>query len=141
MNGVDIIITVKIFPTESVEKVQQTVQNLFPIASTELQLHQTKSHIHAELKGECGLTLLFNRLREQRILTAARRIFRRSIAEKSLLFHLNKQAAFANHISFCEPIDELPLGSIKVRITCDNPEKLIDWLTLNTIPPKEKRIR
>jgi predicted RNA binding protein with dsRBD fold (UPF0201 family) len=141
MNGVDVIITVKIFPTESVEKVQQTVQNLFPTASTELRSHQMKSSIHAKLKGKCGLTLLFNRLREQRILTAARRVFRRSLAEKSILFYLNKQAAFANRISFCEPVDELPLGSIKVRIKCDDPEELIDWLTLNTLPTKEKRIR
>jgi predicted RNA binding protein with dsRBD fold (UPF0201 family) len=132
MNGVNVVITVKIFPTESVEKVQQAVQNLFPTV-TKFQSQQLESHLHIEVNGESGLTLIFARLREQRILAAARRVFRRGLVEKSVLFYLNKQAALANRISFCEPKDELSLGSIKVQIFCDDPEGIIDWLTLCTV--------
>ncbi|UCH37309.1 MAG: hypothetical protein JSV76_06440 [Candidatus Bathyarchaeota archaeon] len=133
MNGVNVVITVKIFPTESVEKVQQAVQNLFPTVTEKFQSQQLESHLHIEVNGESGLTLIFARLREQRILAAARRVFRRGLAEKSVLFYLNKQAALANRISFCEPMDELSLGSIKVQIFCDDPEGIIDWLTLGTV--------
>ena len=141
MNGVDIVITVKIFPTESVEKVQQAVQNLFPTSSMKLQSQQLENHLHAKLNDKSGLTLFFVRLREQRILAAARRVLRRGLAEKSVLFYLNKQAAFANRISFSEPVDELSLGAIKVHILCDDPEGMIDWLTLCSVSTEEKRIR
>jgi predicted RNA binding protein with dsRBD fold (UPF0201 family) len=43
-------------------------------------------------------------------------------------FYLNKQVAFAGHISFSEESAESPLGPIRVNIETDSPEQLIDWL-------------
>jgi predicted RNA binding protein with dsRBD fold (UPF0201 family) len=139
MNEINAIIKVKIFPTESVEKVKHAVENLFPTASTEISSQSRDSFLHATLKGKNGLTNLFNRLREERILAASRRVFRRGLADNSIIFYLNKQAAYGNHLSFCEPVDELPLGFIEVCIICDDPEGLIDWLSPKTFWTKEKR--
>ena len=139
MKGIDTIIKVKIFPTESVEKVKQAVENLFPTASIEIISQHIGSHLHAKIKGKNGLTNLFNRLREERILAAARRVFRRGYAENSFIFYLNKQAAYVNRLSFCDSVDELPLGFIEVCVICDDPEGLIDWLSPKIFRTKEKR--
>jgi hypothetical protein len=45
---------------------------------------------------------------------------------------LNKQVAFAGHVSFSKEVAESPLGPIKVKIESENPRDLIDWLTPKT---------
>ena len=47
-------------------------------------------------------------------------------------FCLNKQVAFAGHVSFSEEQAESPLGPIRVNIETDNAEQLIDWLAEKT---------
>lgn len=42
---------------------------------------------------------------------------------------LNKQVAFAGHVSFCEPVGESPLGPIRVEIESEDLIGMIDWLT------------
>jgi predicted RNA binding protein with dsRBD fold (UPF0201 family) len=48
---------------------------------------------------------------------------------KTISFCLNKQVAFAGHVSFSKEVAESPLGPIKVKITCENPTELVNWLT------------
>ena len=45
-----------------------------------------------------------------------------------MVFFLNKQAAYAGHVSFSAPDGESPLGPIQVVLETENPEQLIDWL-------------
>jgi len=45
-----------------------------------------------------------------------------------LVFYLNKQAAYAGHVSFSAPEGESPLGPIQVIIETENTDQLIDWL-------------
>jgi predicted RNA binding protein with dsRBD fold (UPF0201 family) len=45
-----------------------------------------------------------------------------------LVFYLNKQAAYAGHVSFSAPDGESPLGPIQVIVETGNPDQLIDWL-------------
>ena len=55
------------------------------------------------------------------------------VQEATLIrFWLNKQVAFAGHISFCEETAESPLGPLKVTIETDNPQQLIEWLAEKT---------
>jgi len=68
-------------------------------------------------------------VQRDRIRAAARRILRKSIQENQIVFFLNKQAAFAGHVSFTEPEGESPLGPIQVTVETTNPEQLIDWMT------------
>jgi hypothetical protein len=79
-----------------------------------------------------GLTKLYNLLRRERIRDAARGVLFKGFNGTSITFYLNKQVAYAGHISFCEPVAESPLGPIKVEIKCEKPRELIDWLAPKT---------
>ena len=71
-------------------------------------------------------------LRLDRIRDAARKVFFGGLKSNTIKFCLNKQVAFAGHISFSEEVAESPLGPIKVKIECENPQQLIDWLASRT---------
>ena len=43
-------------------------------------------------------------------------------------FYLNKQAAYSGVISLVERYEESPLGPIKVTITSNNLDKIMEWL-------------
>lgn len=75
-------------------------------------------------------------LQRDRIRAAARSVLRRSIDENRIVFFLNKQAAYAGHISFSAPDGESPLGPIQVIIESEKPEAMIDWLAGR---PEERR--
>ena len=68
-------------------------------------------------------------LQRDRIRAAARSVLRRSLDGNRLIFFLNKQAAYAGHVSFSAPEGESPLGPIQVTVETENPELLINWLT------------
>lgn len=57
-----------------------------------------------------------------------RRILEKNMDGKSTWFYLNKQAAFAKKIAICEEAGESPLGPIKVILTSDNIEGMIEWI-------------
>jgi len=71
-------------------------------------------------------------LRRERILDAARSVMFKGLKGKIVTFYLNKQVAFVGHVSFSQPEKESPLGPIIVKIFCENPRELIDWLTPKT---------
>ncbi|MEM3766442.1 MAG: hypothetical protein QXU46_05395, partial [Candidatus Bathyarchaeia archaeon] len=54
------------------------------------------------------------------------------LSENNITFYLNKQVAYAGHVSFSKAVAESPLGPIKVQIECGNPRQLIDWLAPKT---------
>ena len=67
-------------------------------------------------------------LQRDRIRAAARSVLRRSVEGNRIVFYLNKQAAYAGHVSFSAPEGESPLGPIQVIVETENPDQLIDWL-------------
>lgn len=110
-------------PTESPEKVERALQNLF--LGIVLEAKETR------IEGRGGTEALstFHRLlREQRILDTARSVFLAGRVGDALQFRLNKQAATVGRISF--PPEEEPLGSIHVEIR--GPQLLVDWLAPRT---------
>ena len=72
-------------------------------------------------------------LRNDRIRDAARRFLFKSIRGNMISFFLNKQVAFAGHISFSEETAESPLGPIRVNIETDDTEQLVEWLAEKTV--------
>jgi hypothetical protein len=132
MDEISVHIEVEVNPTEDSEKVKRAVENVFGQADFEIKSQQHGSLLIAETKGLDGLTKLQNLLRRERIRTAARGVLFDGLRGKSIIFYLNKQVAFAGHISFSKPVAESPLGPIKIEIQCDNPRELIDWLTSRT---------
>jgi len=118
--------------TESEEKVRTAVANLFAGLPIVVSSSHNGSVLEAKVKGQEALIKFRNLLRNDRIRDAARRVLLTSTKNGAVVFCLNKQVAFAGHISFSEEIAESPLGPIKVTIKCDDPEKLVDWLAPRT---------
>jgi len=118
--------------TESEEKVKTAITNVLGSASLTIKSSHRGSTLSADAKGRDSLIKIRNLLRTDRIRDAARKVLFRSIHGNIISFCLNKQAAFAGHISFSEETAESPLGPIRVTITTDNPRQLIEWLTEKT---------
>ncbi len=118
-------------PTEVHEKVEKAILNFFPIS---LKIQERTIPM---LYGDGGLESLRRlhlRLREERILDTARRLFLNGIQGDTTRFRLNKQVAFIGKLNF--PAGEESLGSIYVEISADNEDDLltiIDWLAPQTV--------
>jgi predicted RNA binding protein with dsRBD fold (UPF0201 family) len=138
MDEVSVFVEVKINPTESTDKVKKAIENIFGIVRVKVQSTYNADLLMAEARGLQALTKLHNLLRIERIRDAARRVFFEGLDEKTITFCLNKQVAFAGHISFSKEVAESPLGPIKVKIKCDNPRELVDWLVQKTIQDDKK---
>jgi len=132
MNEITVHIEVEVLPTEDLEKVKRAVENVFGKLEYETKHYNHGYLLIAKTKGKQGLTKLYNLLRRERIRDAARKVFFRASTGNAITFYLNKQVAYAGHLSFCNAIGESPLGPIKVQITCDKPVELINWLAPKT---------
>ena len=133
MDEISVYIEVEINPTESEDKVKQAIENVFGNVETKIQPIYKGGLLTAETKGLESLTKLCNLLRRERIRDAARGVLFEGLDGKTISFCLNKQVAFAGHVSFSKEIAESPLGPIKVKIECENPRELVDWLAPKTV--------
>jgi predicted RNA binding protein with dsRBD fold (UPF0201 family) len=131
--NVKVKVSAPVNPTEVQEKVEKAILNFFPVSFDQ----------DSAIPGLCGegdlesLRLLHLRLREERILDTARRLFLNGIEGYSTRFSLNKQVAFIGKLNF--PAGEESLGSIDVEISADNEDDLlaiIDWLAPQTVDGK-----
>jgi hypothetical protein len=138
MDEVNVFVEVEINPTESADKVKRAVENIFGNVKVKVQSMHNVDLLIAEARGLESLAKLYNLLRRERIRDSARRVFFEGLNEKTLTFCLNKQVAFAGRVSFSEEVAESPLGPIKVRIECDNPRELVDWLVQKTVQDDKK---
>ena len=118
----------EIFPTESEDKVRAAVTNIFGNLSVAIEPEAKVRLLTADASGQDSLTKFRTTLRSDRIRDAARRALFHSIRGSIIGFCINKQVASAGHISFCEETAESPLGPIRVTITAENPQLLVEWL-------------
>jgi len=132
MDEVKVLVEAEINPTETDEKVKTAIANVFGSIPATITPSSSGSMLTAETEGLNALSGFRDLLRREKVRAAARKIFFRGIREKTIIFCLNKQVAFANHISFSQETGESPLGPIKVTIKCQNPSELIDWLAPRT---------
>jgi predicted RNA binding protein with dsRBD fold (UPF0201 family) len=132
VDEIEVHVEVEINPTESEEKVRRAVENIFGGIPIQIRQLRRGSLLIADAKGLESLTKFYNLLRRERIRDAARGALFEGLGEKTITFYLNKQVAFAGHISFSKAVAESPLGPIKVQIKCNDPRKLVDWLAPKT---------
>jgi predicted RNA binding protein with dsRBD fold (UPF0201 family) len=128
MEKVIVTMEAEINPTESEEKVKTAVTNVLGNAKITITQDNKVNILTAETQGQESLVKLRNLLCNDRIRDASRKALFRSTRGNSISFCLNKQVAFAGHISFCEETGESPLGPIRVTIEAENPQELIEWL-------------
>jgi len=129
-----ILIRARVYPTESVEKVKAAIENLFSCLEYEVEERGEERYLTAIGRGKECLEKLHLRLREQRILDAARGVMLSSLQGNKVSFHLNKQAAFAGYVNFSK---ESPLGAIEVEIEDEEVASIVDWLAPRTIEGRE----
>jgi len=129
MDIVTVHVEVEINPTETEQKVRQAVENMFGPMNIQTKPLHKGSLLTAEAKGQEALTKLRNLLQREHIRAAARPVLLHGLETKSLNFSLNKQVAFAGHVSFSTEPTESPLGPIKVEIKSENPRQVIEYLT------------
>ena len=132
MDEIEIRIETDVNPTEDLEKVKKAVENIFGSVEFEVKPQKRGSLLIAQARGREALAKFYNLLRRERIRDAARGVFFEGSSKNSITFCLNKQVAYAGHISFSSPVGESPLGPVKVRIRCDEPRELIEWLAPKT---------
>jgi predicted RNA binding protein with dsRBD fold (UPF0201 family) len=132
MDEIAVYIETEINLTEDEEKVKKAVSNIFDNTFMKIKPSHKGSVLNAEAKGRAALVKFRNVLRSDRIRDAARKVFFGGIRGTVVSFCLNKQVAFAGHVSFSEEVAESPLGPIRVTIKCDDPQLVIDWLVLRT---------
>jgi len=125
-------VEVDVNPTESEEKVKKAVENLFGNIHIQTRTPDETGVLTFEAKGQEALIKFRNLLRNDHIRDAARKAFFKEINGNKIRFCLNKQAAFAGHVSFSEESAESPLGPIEVTIQSDTPQQLINWLAAKT---------
>lgn len=128
MDEISVHVEAEINPTESEQKVKQAVGKVFGDIPMQVESLHKKNMLVAEAKGQEALTNLHHLLRRERIRSAARQVLFEGIDRKTISFCLNKQVAYVGHISFSKETAESPLGPIRVKITCEDPRRLIEWL-------------
>ncbi|MCK4476945.1 hypothetical protein KAU88_00235 [Candidatus Bathyarchaeota archaeon] len=133
MDKVNVHVEVEVNPTEDADKVRQAAENMFGTLELEEKPLRRGSLLVARVKDVEILSKFGNLLRRERIRDAARGVLFHGLKGNTITFYLNKQVAYAGHVSFCEPVAESPLGPIKVKIKSDHSLKLIDWLAPRTV--------
>jgi predicted RNA binding protein with dsRBD fold (UPF0201 family) len=129
MEEVSVYIEVEVNPTESEQKVKEAVENIFGAMNIQTRQLHKGSLLLAEATGQEALVKFHGLLQREHIRAAARTVFLQGSERTSVNFCLNKQVAYAGHVSFSQESAESPLGPIKVKIKSESPRQVIDWLT------------
>jgi predicted RNA binding protein with dsRBD fold (UPF0201 family) len=130
-------VEVEIYPTEDLEKVRRALINLFPDLNFKVkQSDGFKKVLAGNSPEKNALINLKQLIMRERIRDAARSTIFSNMLDDMAIFYLNKQVAYADHISFCMSNGESPLGPIKVTLKGKQLQQLIDWLA-----PSSKSIR
>ncbi|MCL5876781.1 MAG: hypothetical protein M1540_03105 [Candidatus Bathyarchaeota archaeon] len=132
MVEVTVFVEAEVNPTEDEEKVRTAINNVLCNAAIIVKPAQRGSTLFAEAKGQDSLTNLRKMMRNDRIRDAARRLLFKSTRGNTISFFLNKQVAYAGHVSFSEETAESPLGPIRFKIETDNAPQLVEWLAEKT---------
>jgi predicted RNA binding protein with dsRBD fold (UPF0201 family)/dephospho-CoA kinase len=113
--NININIRTPLHPTESKDKVEKAIRNIFPDASL--------SQINECIEGTSNSIKTFGELlKSQRIRSTARIELLKRLSSNVFEFILNKQAAFMGKVNFSED----SLGPIYVRVQIEAPESIID---------------
>ena len=133
MDAIVVRVETEVNLTEDVEKVKKAVINIFGNVLMEIKPSFKGSILYGEAEGGQEALVNFRRLLSlDRIRDAARRALLGGIRVGTIGFCLNKQVAFAGHVSFSEDVAESPLGPLRVTIECEDPRLVVDWLAART---------
>ena len=113
-----------VYPSEDSAKVIKAVKNVLNNCIPEL----ANNKVLAVSKNAESLSTIYEQARSRAILGVFRRVLEYNTIANSTWFYLNKQAAHAGIVSICEEESESPLGPIKITITSNQLQSIINWL-------------
>ena len=111
-------------PSESIEKIEQAISNIFPYSI----INNNNFSINAQSKELRSFEKIYQFIHNNKLQKNYLRSLEDHLQDDTTWFYLNKQAAFVEQIAICEESNESPLGPIKVTITSSNIDTIIDWL-------------
>lgn len=120
---------VEVRPSEDIEKVKTALSKVVTGTTEIIETGQNRFTLRLQSKDRSSLEKLKMIIQRDRIRTAARAVLNSHIEGETLEVFLNKQVAFAGHISFCPPEGESPLGPIRLVIRSTDLNGIVDWLT------------
>jgi predicted RNA binding protein with dsRBD fold (UPF0201 family) len=110
--------------SEDPTKVEKAISNIFP----DIEIQINNNSLKATSQSLEILSNIFEVIHSRKLQYLYRRFLQKNLCDDSTWFYLNKQAAFSNMISLCNEADESPLGPIKIVLTSDHIEQIIEWL-------------
>jgi predicted RNA binding protein with dsRBD fold (UPF0201 family) len=122
---IDMKVEAIVNPSEHAQKVIDAIANIFTRCSPELSF---RSRVVGRAIGSDSLSILYEQVRSRSAMGVLRRMLLDNRAGDSTWFLLNKQAATSGIAAIIEEQQESPLGPIRVTISCEELDKLIDWL-------------
>lgn len=114
-------------PSESIEKVEQTISSIFPYSV----IKNNEFTIIAISKELRSFEKIYHFIHNNKLQKNFLRSLEDNLENDTTWFYLNKQAAFVEQIAICEEFDESPLGPIKVTLTSSNIDRIIDWIVFD----------
>jgi len=114
-------------PSESIEKVEQTISSIFPYSV----IKNNEFTINAISKELRSFEKIYHFIHNNKVQKNFLRSLEDNLENDTTWFYLNKQAAFVEQIAICEEFDESPLGPIKVTLTSSNIDRIIDWIVFD----------
>jgi len=120
-----IIVYCSINPSENLSKVKQAVSNVL----TDMEIQVDDTTLKATSQNLVSLSNIYETIHSHRSQRIYRRFMNKNLRGNTTWFYLNKQAALADSVVLCDEADESPLGPIKIILTSNAIEEIIDWLT------------
>ena len=115
-------------PSEDPQKVIDAIERVIDRCSPEFRFG---SRVVGRAAGTEPLSLLYEQVRSRSAMGVLRRMLLDNRAGDSTWFLLNKQAATAGIAAVIEHEQESPLGPIRVTLSCEELDSVVDWL----VPP------
>ena len=114
-------------PSESIEKVEQTISSIFPYSV----IKNNEFSINAISKELRSFEKIYHFIHNNKLQKNFLSSLEDNLENDTTWFYLNKQAAFVEQIAICEEFDESPLGPIKVTLASSNIDRIIDWIVFD----------
>jgi predicted RNA binding protein with dsRBD fold (UPF0201 family) len=122
---IEVKVEAPVNPSEDPYKVVDAVTNIVERCSPEFRYG---SRVMGRATGSEPLAVLYEQVRSRSAMGVLRRMLLDNRAGDATWFLLNKQAATAGIAVVIEEEQESPLGPIRVTISCEELDALIDWL-------------
>jgi uncharacterized protein len=111
--------------SEDPQKVIDAITNVVGRCSPEFRYGR---RVVGRATGAEPLSILYEQVRSRSAMGVLRRMLLDNRAGDSTWFLLNKQAATAGIAAVIDEEQESPLGPIRVTISCEELDALVDWL-------------